>query len=185
VIHCDESLYLRFASGPMVSIVHQGDPAPGGGTFRGAFFPQMNNAGQIAFVATVTPAGGGPAQDGVYLYSDGTLTAVARAGDVMPGGGALVFIDARASLNDNGTVAFDGGLDSDTIGLGFDTGVYTWSDGSVHLVARTGTPIPGLGVMDEVDFPSVSLNNRGRIAFCITGETSTIGPTPALVIANA
>jgi hypothetical protein len=38
--------------------------------------------------------------------------------------------------------------------------------------------------MDQVDFPWVTLNNRGRMAASVIGETNA-GATPALVVLGA
>src|ERR1700757_3814168 len=89
---------------------------------------------------------------GVYLYSKGTTIAVARPGDSMPGGGHFVtasFIVAeQVHLNNAGEAAFSALLDTDDDKDGDpDTGLYVWSHGSLHVVARTGTVIPGVGTI--------------------------------------
>ena len=43
-------VYLRKASGEIIAVARQGDPAPGGGRFRLAFGPVLNDRGEIAFM---------------------------------------------------------------------------------------------------------------------------------------
>ena len=50
------SLSVVPVAGQIISIAHQGDPAPGGGTFRLAFGPAINNRGDVAFIGDLTPA---------------------------------------------------------------------------------------------------------------------------------
>ena len=47
---CGDSLYLRdAATGRIRSVAHQGDPAPGGGTFNHAFGGVVNDGGRDCF----------------------------------------------------------------------------------------------------------------------------------------
>jgi hypothetical protein len=112
----------------------------------------------------------------------------------MPGGGGVTFISAldwNAGLNNRGEVAFATGLDNGEEGL------YTYSRGSIDLVAKTGTVIPGVGTIFSLEMgnPIVSgsppaavgwptsgsqLNDRGQIFF---GCTLTDG-RGALVLAT-
>ena len=90
-IFCAESVYVKDAiTGKIQSIAHQGDPAPGGGTYRFAFGPVLNNGGDIAFIGDLTPAPGFGENLAVFLHSKGETISVARPGDPMPGGGNLL-----------------------------------------------------------------------------------------------
>jgi hypothetical protein len=182
-IFCAESVYLKnAATGVIQSIAHQGAPAPGGGTYRLAFGPVLNNGGDIAFIGDLTPATDAPLQKlGVFLYTKGKTIPAARPGDPMPGGGNLL----RASryvvdyhLNNRGEVAFSGVLDTPTPveTLESDTGLYVFSLSSLILVARTGTVIPDLGTIARLGppdspFPLLSgaaNNERGEVLFHAT-----------------
>jgi Matrixin len=182
-IHCDEGLYLRRASGQIAQLVHAGDPAPGGGAFRSVEYPRINLAGDVLFVGDVTPPPGRHIDVGVYLYRNGTIMRVAAPGDPLPGGGNLVHAYPLASLTATGTVAFASELDSDTLGFGFDTGAYTWANGKLRLVARTGSSLPGLGVLDELDFPAVAVNDAGRVLFSVFASSEQ-GDVVALIEAT-
>ena len=134
---CAESVYLKdAATGIIQSIAHQGNPAPGGGVFRLAFGPVLNNRGDIVFIGDLTPAPDIGDALGVFLFSRGTTIAVARPGDAMPGGGTFVragFFDATYDLNQRGDVSFAATLDTDVNADGIaDNGLYVFSKGSVQ-----------------------------------------------------
>jgi hypothetical protein len=190
---CGDSLYLRnHATGAITSIAHQGDPAPGGGNYQTAFGGLVNSADQVAFIANTTT------QDNVYQWSKGVVTPVAITGEPMPGGGHYVTATASAGpfgQNSHGDVSFTAALDSVTNGLN-DTGAYVSSHGTLHLVARTGTVIPGVGTISYLgEFlngsggtnpPAYSMggqiNNRGQVLFTATmtnGTQALLVATPA------
>lgn len=175
-IFCAESVYLKQAPhGPIVSIAHQGDPAPGGGTFNLAFGPVLNGRGDIVFVADLGTDPQGFGATGVFLFTRGGLQAVARPGDAMPGGGHITTASQSIqnySINNGGDVAFDAALDTQAVAGVPDTGIYVRVGGTLRLVARTGTVIPGVGTMAGlfspfVTFPSMAaiINNRGQLLF--------------------
>lgn len=176
---CFESVYLKkAATGEIRSIAHQGDPAPGGGTYRIAWGPVLNDRGEILFIGNLGPPPDvGPGV--VFLYSRGTTLPMARPGDPMPGGGnfrTASFFIANYSLNNRGEVAFHAGLDTDVDSDGRnDEGLYVWSRGSLRLVARTGTVIPGVGTIAQLQSPAfgyldcrVSMNDHGDVFFQAT-----------------
>jgi hypothetical protein len=93
-------------------------------------------------------------------------------------------------VNNGGEVVFNAKLDIDDNEDGLpDTGLYLWSHGSLRLVARTGTVIPGVGTIAHlvmnvlVAIPSPTLvpnsgahnNDRGQVVFgatlCDAGAT--------------
>lgn len=198
------SIYVKQAgTGKIIPIAHGGDPAPGGGTFRGAFSPVLNDFGDVAFQGDLSPGNptGAFEQLGVYLYSNGATTAVARPGDVMPGGGHFVtasfFVADEVHVNNGREVVFSALLDTDNDNDGNpDTGLFVWWNGSVQVVARTGIVIPGIGTVRHlatatIGFPqppvltpsSGALNNdSGQLLF---GATLTDGTSVLLVATPA
>jgi hypothetical protein len=51
-------------------------------------------------------------------------------------------------MNNRGDISFAASLNTDTTSAGInDTGVYVYSQGSLRLVARSGTVIPGVGTI--------------------------------------
>jgi hypothetical protein len=181
------SIYLKDGSkGTITSVAHAGDPAPGGGTFRAAYSPVINDSGDIVFQGDLSAAPAQYVQQGVYLYSKGKLTAVAKPGDAMPGGGQFqttAFFPNELHINNAGEVVFGAALTEDKNGDGVpDTGVYVWSKGSTRLVARTGTVMPRIGTIQHLVFGAIVIpvppsfiansgainNDRGQVFFGAT-----------------
>ena len=96
--------------------------------------------------------------------------------------------------NNPGEVAFNAILDSDVNGDGIpDTGLFVWSQGTLHLVARSGTVIPGVGTIAQLAMAFIIVpeplpissptsgaitNDRGQVYF---GATLTDGRGVQLV----
>lgn len=176
-IFCGASVYVREHGGRIRSVAHQGQPAPGGGEYRVAFGPVINNRGDIVFVGDLTPAPAVGDRLGIFVHRDGITFPIARPGDRMPGGGRLrraSNIPRNVDMNDAGDVVFDAALDTVTDGK-TDHGLYLWSRGTVRLITRTGMTLPGLGTVQALspasyaglDFPAgyAVINNRGDVAF--------------------
>jgi hypothetical protein len=188
VMFCLGSIYVKdAASGNIRSVAHAGDPAPGGGVFRQAISPILNDRGDIVFLGDLTPPPLARGVTGVYLYSKGVTIPVARPGDPMPGGGRFVtasnLIGWQVSVNVPGDVAFNAVLDTDDNADSVpDTGLFVWSRGSTRLVARTGTVIPGVGTiahlaMEVTVIPpgpgfvpnsGATMNDHGQVVFGAT-----------------
>lgn len=195
---CLGSIYLRDGvTGKLQSIAHAGDPAPGGGTYRQALSPMLNDRGDIAFLGDLTSPPLSRRVTGVYRYSKGLTIAVARPGDPMPGGGRFVtasnIIGWQISVNNPGDVAFNAVLDTDDNGDSVpDTGLFIWSGGLLRPVVRTGTVIPGVGEIANlvtgvlvltpdagfVPNSGAMMNDRGEVIF---GATLTDGRSVLLV----
>jgi hypothetical protein len=173
------SVYLRnAATGTIQSIAHQGEAAPGGGTYRQAFGPVINSRGQVVFVGQLT----GVAGSGLFLHSDGATVPIARPGDPMPGGGNLVFAFGTSvflHVNGTGEVAFLARLSTGNFGL------YVSSLGVLRLVAGTGTVIPGAGTIVAGSFiPGGAINERGELPFTATVQNASGQVRVVLVLAT-
>jgi hypothetical protein len=188
IIACLPGVYVKdAATGEIRSIAQAGDAAPGGGVYRAAISPVLNDRGDVVFLGDLTPPPAADQVTGVYLHSGGVTTKVARPDDPMPGGGRFVtasnLIGWQVHVNNSGEVVFNATLDTDANADGVpDTGLYVWSGGSLHLVARTGTVIPDVGtiahlVMNVVVFPPPTVfvpnsgannNDRGQVLFGAT-----------------
>src|SRR5262249_14447167 len=121
----------------------------------------------------------------IFLWSAGQLISIARQGDAMPGGGHLVsaaFNPGDYDINSQGDIAFNALLDTG------DEGVFLWSHGSLSLVAKTGTVIPGVGTIASLDqygtgLPNgyVHINDPGQVAFAAVltdGNVALLLATP-------
>ena len=195
---CLGSIYVKDgATGTLRSIAHAGDAAPGGGVYRQTISPVVNNRGDIAFLGDLTPPPLARRITGVYLHSNGETIAVARPGDAMPGGGRFVtasnVIGWQIYVNNPGDVAFNAVLDTDENGDSVpDTGLFVWSHGSLQLVARTGTGVPGVGEIANlvmgvmvvspnagfVPNSGATMNDHGQVVY---GATLTDGRGVLLV----
>ena len=188
LIACLSSVYVnKAATGNILSIAHAGEPAPGGGVYRQAFSPVINDRGDSVFLGDLTLPPAARQVTGVYLHSGGETIRVAGPGDKMPGGGRFVtasnILGWQLDVNNAGEVVFNATLNTDDNADDLpDTGLYMWSHGSLHLVARTGTVIPGVGTIaglvmnvSRVDPPPVFVpnsgannNDRGQVVFGAT-----------------
>ncbi len=184
-----ESIYLRDAvTGQIRSIAHMGDPAPGGDSYRIALDPEINERGDVAFIAELTPPPDLFQRAGVFLYTRTGITVLARTGSQMPGGGRFTFLPpflGTHDLNNSGDVAFFGLLDTDDNNDSvFDSGMWVSSRGSLRLIARTGTVIPGLGTVAHVSLSDIlffgwprnmpNINNRGQVTLDVILEDGRV-----------
>jgi len=155
-----------YSEGGFTLPVRQGDPAPGGGTFAFMGCVVLNGAGQIAFLGAVQS----PGRSGIFLWSEGVVTAVAQTGDAAPGGGSFDFSSSLfpppiplpahpscPSLNGAGEVAFGSDLSARP------PAVFLYSGGVLSRIAGPGDPIPGGGTIGFAH--SASLNDSGLVAF--------------------
>ena len=160
-----ESVYVKYShSGAIVSVAHQGAAIPrsaGGGIYDLAFAPVVNDADQVLFVGCIRTKGiTDPTQDprGVFLYTGGKTVAVARPGTAMPGGGTFAsasFQPDNYDINDHGDVVFNATLTNGQ------EGIYGWHNGSLTLIAKTGTVIPGIGTINTLDFEGAGFPSSG------------------------
>jgi hypothetical protein len=103
----------------------------------------------------------------------------------MPGGGKITVI-GFANLNNMGDLFFNAALDTKEEGL------YRYSKGAVSLIAKTGTVIPGVGTIFDLEqgnsllpgLPAAPMgfpngfaipNDRGQVAFVATLKDARIG----------
>jgi hypothetical protein len=178
-------------NGQIVELARQNvTPVPGdpGFTFNYAFGPELNNQGDVAYFGAygkavdgtfLIPGDGGSLVNntGIFLYSHGTTVAVAKPGDAMPGGGTMIsagFLTSEMGLSNNGDVTFTATLNTDTNGDGLnDTGLYSYSHGTLSLIARSGTVLPGIGTIQSLHSPG-ELGNPTAIAGAATNERGQV-----------
>ena len=145
-----------------------GDPAPGGGIYGlgVAAGPSINASGHSAFTYLLEPFELPFGRNGgVYRSTASGVSAVVTPGVTLaPTGGVFVGASENTSINDTGTVAFAGMIQTDHgIAGGLGVGVFTASpNGDIRPVAVPGQAAPG-GVLDFATEPA--LNTRGDIAF--------------------
>jgi hypothetical protein len=107
------SAIFRGDGGPLTQVAREGQAAPSGdGNLDSLPLSNLalNNAGQVAFTATMTGASGGIV--GVFRGDGGPLTQVARAGQAAPdGNGALSSFPGSVVQNNEGEIVFIASLE--------------------------------------------------------------------------
>lgn len=154
------------------TIARTGDPAPGGGTFTFPAYldlgsaPSLNGSGQVAFGAPLSTG-----RSGIFAFSGGALSSLARPGDPAPGGGTFDFAEA-ASLNDAGQVSFHGS------GSEHAWGSFLYSGGQISVIAQSGTPAPGGDTFVQTVYPKLNAQTRVAFAGYFSGEIGAFLATP-------
>jgi hypothetical protein len=153
---------------PIEEIARIGDPLPGGGTlgrFLSGTTPDINDLGEVAFAA----ADNSVLVDGIFKWSGGALTKIARYGDTIPNSSdTIAGTDPIARINKAGQVAFVSSVQY-TLPNG-QTGSYFAifrGDGTTtKLIAREGqaTPVRS-GIFSALRNSTFCVNASGQIAF--------------------
>ena len=157
---------------------------PGDGKFATLDLPVVSTAGKVAFQGTLTGSGITSTDDsGIWTDVSGALALVAREGDPAPGTDAAFAGFFRPQVSASGVVVFNAYLSGSGVNDNNIFGLWALgTDGDVHFVARTGTPIDvnSSPLITDLRTPSTidtvfgasnfggwnsSLNDDGQIAF--------------------
>jgi hypothetical protein len=162
---------------------------------------RSNNAGQVLFNSNL--AGGSPAVTaannfGVYIGSSSGITEVARKGNPIPGAPALPdtsgpFMTPDSFgmfMNGAGEVFSTGTLVAGTAGgvtTSDDKVLYTTVGGSLRIVARENSPVPGMDLVKYkatgfFNLPTMAITNSGQVLFNATLDN--ISPGTSVTTAN-
>ena len=147
--------------------VREGDAAPGtSNTLSMLAAPLLNDAGDIAFRASLTGAGVDQTNDhGLWSNRSGMLELIARRGDAAPGVDAVIDgLPTSFSLSDTGSIGLRVTLDGDGVGTSNDAAVYVDRGGGLELLAREGDAAPGADAVFG-NLRSPSLNALGFAVF--------------------
>jgi hypothetical protein len=161
----NEGFFL--STGTRISkVVADGDAVPGGGVFSGFGrhpLPTMNDAGELAFAATIA---GARAVEGVFVAGPRGIRTVALAGAAAPdiSSGTFANLDTP-SINNRGEVAF---LATVRRGRESIEAIYLQSGGKTRKVVAQGDPAPAGGTF--AGFGPPSLNASGLIGFAAVVE---------------
>jgi hypothetical protein len=133
---------------------------------------ELNDAGQVAFGASLTGSGVTSVNDsGIWFGTPTNLTLAAREGDQAPGTPTGIQFAAvnltPPALNNAGHVAFSGSLTGSGVNTSNDTAIWSSGTGLLTLVAREGDP--AAGTPPGVNFGGLArrpaLNSVGQTAF--------------------
>lgn len=156
--------------GGLTLMARAGSVAPGataGAVFDG--FPgapiAINSSGRIAFKGFLSGTGIDDENHmGIWAEQSGGLELMARQGDFIPSIGARLEFVSDPSLDRNGRVAFLSVLTG--VPVSTNSAVMTAAGGSLAVVARRGSPAPGMGTgVNFSGFGDVQLNGEGQVAF--------------------
>jgi len=172
-------------SASLGQVAREGSQAPGaaaGVNFSIFDTPVINNAGQTAFLGTLTGTGVIVANNkGVFSEAGGSLGLVARGGSAAPGTPAGVNFTSNFSellFNNAGQAAFRNVLAGTGVDSTNNSAIFSQGSGTLDLVARGGDAAPGTGPgVNFTIFESPVMNNAGQAAFMTvltgTGVDST------------
>jgi hypothetical protein len=154
------------------AILRPGTLAPDGKAFDHAWTPDINDQGQVTFVASTE----GSEQFGVYLWDKGTITAIAAPGTKI--GDLTIDQTSYARIANNGDVVliaqFGEGHTPLGEGMTADTAVllYTAADKKLQALLKPGDPLLDGQVFQgiEADRAPVDINSRGQVAITAVNE---------------
>ncbi|MBX3416448.1 MAG: PEP-CTERM sorting domain-containing protein [Pirellulaceae bacterium] len=136
------------------------------------FQPSINDAGQVAFIASISGTSSGLIERGVFVGDGTTITQFARSGQASPDGNGSFLAFAAQDINNNGQVAFLGVLGQN------DVGIFRASSGGITRIGRTGdAAFDGNGFFSTSFATSLSQNDAGQVAF-IASTAETQGGLP-------
>jgi hypothetical protein len=165
------------APAAIFKVAAAGDRTPVGGTFSTSQPPVVlgiNDNAEVLFYSGITGAPGG-GDVGLFLFSGGTIKAVAVDGDPSPTGGTLQVDLASAKLNATGDVAFAAGITGGRSPIA----VFLWhrpipsGQGQVSVVVADGDRAPRPALVEPKTDPDVfmfnidlgfDLNDNGTVA---------------------
>jgi len=150
-------------------VVTSGQAAPTGGSFdrfdiaSQPIVAPVNVRGHVAFYASVIRS---KTAEGIFLATGQHFIKVAAVGDAVPGGGKLSEFAKHPipALNDSDKVAFGAAV----AGAHATEGVFVASEGSLQVIALSGTDTPGIPTGTFLEFDSPAINNRDEVAFVAT-----------------
>lgn len=150
----------------IVSLVRDGDPAPGGGTIT-PILPVTNDHGVIAYNAILN---GSTGTQGVFRSDANQTIAIGRDDVNAPTGGVFTLF-GNPVINDRGQVAFYSNLS----GGSADFGIFRGEGGELTPVFVTNQIAPGGATF--ADFSDPVINQSGQVAASasLTNGTSDFG----------
>lgn len=162
--------------GSLMLAARSGDTAPGAPAstkYQGFISPLLNNAGQLAFRATLNDVGG--SSQGIFTGAPSSIALVARTGTQAPGAPAGVNyrnngFEQDPSLNNAGRVTYYGGLTGDGVTAANRDAIFAGPASAPALVARSGDPLPGAPAGTNYGSLGIGplINDQGGIAYGAT-----------------
>jgi hypothetical protein len=155
---------------PVLKCAHEGEPVPQvpGATFSYLFPPEIDGAGNVLFSGSMTGAGIGPSNnEGIWYGQPGAMSLVARDGWPAPDLPGVVYSSVSSvgeACSKDGYIVFTAYLTGSGVTPDVnDKAVFCGSPGELHLVKRTGDPVPEVG-------PSITISGTEHMGACISGN---------------
>ena len=148
----DDTGLFRFGGGAAVTIVREGDsaPGPGGGEFGLFFGQQISDSGEVA-IRTVLTNTNSPPDDrhGIYRGNGAGTFRIVRTGDNVPVGIGTFDLLGIAQINNQGFTVFTAGMTGTPNGVQDNSGIFATLGGGLIEIVRKGDLIPdGAGTYD-------------------------------------
>jgi hypothetical protein len=157
----------------ITTIARKGTALPGGKQVMQALFPNINELGEIVFMANTAD----DENYGVYQWANGNITAIATPGTKV---GDVTLAQAKLPRNADGYVVFRGELVSSggAAPVADDTGyfLYTTATGQITKIVAPGDALPGgKFVATEGNRRAIGVNKNGQVVFKATMENEAQG----------
>ena len=177
----DNEGIFRGSGGSITQITREGQTAPdANGSFSSFSMSRgsVNDSGQIAFFAFLTGTSGGNTDDtGIFRGSGGSISRIARRGQIAPDTIGVFSGFANATLNDAGQVALGGFLNGTSGGVADNEGIFRGDGNVLTQIAREGQTAPdGNGSLAISGWTTPQINDSGQVEFSST-VTGTSGGT--------
>jgi hypothetical protein len=128
--------------------------------------PSINDAGTVVFTAWLGPCCPPDYNPtGVFRWQEGSVSAIALAGDPVPGSPGRTFVEIGSGrINDAGAIAFVGA--SYAPDQHWSPGIYWYENGTTTQLVLANEPLPGIGTsIGDIDWNQLRINERGEVAF--------------------
>ena len=151
-----------------IKIARIGDPLPGGGTlswFSSGTTPDINDPGEVVFAAVDNSVN----VYGIFKWSGGTLTKIARHGDTIPNSSdTLLGTAPNARINKAGQVAFVSNVSQTNPNASY-FAIFRGDGNAANtkLIAaeRESIPVGRSGIFSALNNSTFCFNASGQIAF--------------------
>src|SRR5262249_41841053 len=148
-------------------LVLAGDAIPGTANFRFAapIGPAVvNTSGTIAFLASFTDPATNLTGEGIFEIVGGQLIPVMLGGQPLPGARSFFGgTTAAPSINSSGDIVFQANTNAPPNHPV--AGIFEFSNGVIHRVVDSATPVPGAPGSSFRFFDGVQINDQGEILF--------------------
>jgi len=163
------------ATKKITTIARKGTAVPGGKQLLNALYPNINELGEVVFMANTTDN----ENYGIYQWANGNISVICAPGTKVDN---LTIAQAKLARNADGYVVFRGETTSsgDAEPVAEDTGYFLYSaaTGKITKVVAPGDALPGgkfVATEGGAGRRSVGVNKNGQVAFKAVMEGDATG----------